>query len=310
MKSKYLYKYFINLENGKCQKKGNFIIRNDENFTQFNGNYFMYTARINNVPFYLKPIGEQNELIQPIASSQLLKHVGIATPPIFVTNDYDDFFATTQDIQNLPINTIIASKITTSDQYNIHRKMSKATDFPSYWLEKWRFIKDYKHLFLEFMTPECFDEFVSMFLIDEIRTEQDCHDDNYFLWKRPNSDKYEGIIRFDLDNVFITNGYVTSIDDFKDFLEQEYFSYDPFLHKDWKSYTDRHNDLRELLNEDILSNNNIVVLRNALEFDLPQTIKTIGKKYNMEENEINKIYTPIAMLWEYNRKHLGKDLEI
>ena len=67
---------------------------------------------------------------------------------------------------------------------------------------------------------------------------------------------------------------------------------------------------RELLEEDVLSNNNIVALHNALEFDLPKSIKETGIKYSLTEVEINEIYNPIAMLWEYNRNNLGRDLEI
>lgn len=309
--SKDIYKYFIDLENSKCQKIGNFLLRNDTDFTDEKDPIWKNsTARILNTPFHLKQTDENNEILQPIASSQLYKHCGLITPPIFITNNYDDFYQTTQNVNTIPLKTVIASKITTSKNYKIHKCMAKP-GFPSSLVEKWRFINSYKHLLLEFMTPKCFDEFVSMFLVDELRTEQDCHDDNYFLYKSPDSDKYEGFIRIDLDNVYITNKVdIFTLEDFKEFLEVKYHTYDPFLRKDWMSYEDRHKELRELLEEDILSNNNIVALHNALEFDLPKSIKKIGKKYGLTEVEINEIYNPIAMLWEYNRNNLGRDLEI
>ena len=66
--------------------------------------------------------------------------------------------------------------------------------------------------------------------------------------------------------------------------------------------------IRKLISLDKLSKGNIATLKKALRYDFPNKIKQLGEKHKVRDCDINRVYTPYAYLWEFNRDILGKEL--
>ena len=91
-------------------------------------------------------------------------------------------------------------------------------------------------------------------------------------------------------------------------MHSPYASLTPTQKEDCSTYMNRIHMLRELLDDGVLSQNNIETMIKALKHDLPKDIQFLCKKQQLPIGLKNKTYSPIARLWEYNQKELGKDL--
>ena len=158
------------------------------------------------------------------------------------------------------------------------------------------------------MTPNCLESLKNIYLIDELRTDLDRTLNNYFLYKTPQSNLYEGVIVIDLDQMNIYNYAPTTKDAFYNFLYSPYVSLTPTQKEDCCTYMNRVHMIRELLDDGVLSQNNIDTMIKALKYDLPKDIQFLCRKQKLSPSLINKTYSPIARLWEYNQKEIGKDL--
>lgn len=252
--------------------------------------------------YLVKNIGKP-QAIASVASSKMYNEVKISTPPVFLLNDSNKYSISTiqQSVYGFK-NAIITLADTDFEFAKIDKKL-----FGKF---KWQMFYDSRLIqeFLKFMTPECFEQFQNMFLVDEMRTDVDRHRKNYFLYKRPGSDKYEGIIAIDLEQMIIFNYCGTKKDDFSSFLLYPYQGATPQGASDEVCYYQRANDIRELIQDGVLSFGNINTLTNVLKYDFPKEIKLACKDACMNMRERNGIITPVSRLWEYNQKTIGKDL--
>ncbi len=241
--------------------------------------------------------------VTAISSSRLYKHAGILTPPVeFIAKKDKDIIQTLQ--QNVEgingLETILADD-------DVEYKKIQTQAFGKY---KWQLFYDERliNALLKFMTPECLTQFQNMYLVDELRTDGDKHLKNYFFYKQKESGLYEGIIAVDLDLMQIYNYCGAKQADFTNFLVYPYQTALPQQLCDSVSYKQRMIDMRQLVQDDVLSTSNIETIKNTLEFDYPKETSKVCKEAKLGYAERKEIVKPVERLWEYNRETIGKDL--
>jgi hypothetical protein len=166
-------------------------------------------------------------------------------------------------------------------------------------------LEDY---FLKYMTPGCYEQMKAIFLADELRTDIDRHVKNFFFYKKAGDYKFSGIIAIDLDEMKIYDYCGAAKGDFENFLYMPYSSMTPQQNMDYISYIERMRDMRELLDDGVVSEDNVEMLKSMLEYDFPKNIKQTCQDKKISMRDTQKITMPIERLWEYNRNTLGKDL--
>ena len=243
--------------------------------------------------------------VSSIASSKLYEKIGILTPPVSFVAKKDRYTIQTiqpnvEDVEG--VKTILANS-------DLEYKKISTRVFGKY---KWQMFYDESLVaaLLKFMTPSCLTAFKNMFLVDELRTDGDKHLKNYFFYKSKDSNKYEGIIGIDLDLMQIYNYCGSKKEDFANFLVYPYQTATPHQAYDNVSYKQRITDMRQLVQDDVLSASNINAIKSALEYDFPKEMKNACKDSKLGFGEKNEIVKPIERLWEYNRETIGRDLEM
>ena len=166
-----------------------------------------------------------------------------------------------------------------------------------------------KSSLLSFMTNDCLEQLQNVYLVDELRTDTDRRYKNFYLWKNPDSEKYEGVIAIDLDEMIILNHCCAGWYDFKNFISFDYSSTTVRQKQDNRCYKYRMDDLRELIQSGYLSDNNIDVLKKALNYDFPKEMEKLCNKRLMQGKQKKLFLDPIKQLWEYNNQTVGKELE-
>ena len=241
-----------------------------------------------------------------IASSQMYNDIGILTPKIHFVDDNNKYGTTSlqQDVSSIDfLDTTLAGSDIEYSQI-VHEFFGK---------EKWSVFYDSNlvHRLLQFMTPDCLEQLKNVFLIDELRTDVDRHTKNYFFYKTKGAEKYEGIITIDLEQMTIFfNCEGHKKDDFSNFLVMPYESATPQQKYDHICYMQRVKNIRELIQDGVLSQKNIEALKAALEHDFPADIKKAVKDKHLHGKYKKDIVDPIEYLWDYNRNTIGKDLEL
>lgn len=241
--------------------------------------------------------------ILSVASSKMYKNAGIQTPQVHLLRTDEKLLVNTIQEDVIDINGFETYLPADDVEY-------AAIDKKLYSKFKWQvfYDKGLEHLFLQFMTPECLEQLKNVFLADEMRTDVDRHVNNFFFYKRKGSDKYEGIIVIDLDQMIIYNYCGTKKDDFGDFLFYPYKTATPQIVEDNACYKQRVVDIREMIDDGVLSNENLKTMKSILQTDFPKEIKQVCKKQKLPRNFINRAVIPAERLWEYNRETIGKDL--
>ena len=149
-----------------------------------------------------------------------------------------------------------------------------------------------------------------MYLADEIRTDNDRHPGNYFLYRSPESKngKYEGVIAIDLDNVMaFKHRSLTTDTNFQHFLNSKYPSWSPHKTITSASYLERIATIKGLLHKNGLFNQNVETLRKVLNYDFPQTIKDVSNNPDLQKYQ-TEAYEAYSRIWDYSRKQLGPEL--
>ncbi len=241
--------------------------------------------------------------IASIASSRLYEKIGILTPPVYFIAKKDKYTIQTiqPNVEDLDgVKTILANN-------DLEYTKIQTRAFGKY---KWQIFYDKQLIatLLKFMTPSCLTALQNMFLVDELRTDGDKHLENYFFYKTKGSDKYEGVIGIDLDLMQIYNYCGSKKEDFANFLVYPYQTATPHQSYDYVCYKQRIADMRQLVQDDVLSTSNINAITSTLEHDFPKEIKNACKDGKLGFSERNEICKTIERLWEYNRKTIGKDL--
>ena len=289
--------YFLNLEPVQIKKElSKFNITETSDFSS------VQKTNINGSPIVIKKSSTDKGLAS-VASSRMYKKMGINTPELYLLNNKDKQITVTfqSDVSS------IAGFITTLAADSVQYKKFIQQAFGR---NKWEIFynQDLIHKLLQFMTPQCLEQFQNIYLVDELRTDNDRHTHNYFFYRTPNSDKYQGIIAIDLDNMVVYNFCNGNREDFKNFLYLPYGSATPQQSRDYICYFDRVNQLRQVLEDDVLSQENINALRNSLKFNLPKELKKACIARGLNIRERHKVVDPIKYLWEYNQNTIGKDL--
>ena len=159
---------------------------------------------------------------------------------------------------------------------------------------------------LQIMTQDCLDDIINLFLLDEIRTDVDRHYGNYFLYKSPNSQKFEGIMPIDMEEGEIC---YYSAKDFDKFVNGQYRSFLLSERIDYLSYADRLKQLRQEITKGNLPSKQIKFLRDCLNYDLPKKIKDICAIHNFNCLRNNTtLYDTTSKLWDYNHAELDEPL--
>ena len=239
-----------------------------------------------------------------VVSSQMYRQVGINTPQVCLLGTEDKKVVNTiqEDVTGIAsVETILAFYDT------LYNAKIDSVGFGRF---KWQIFYDrsIEEMFLKFMTPNCLEQLKDIFLADELRTDIDRHLENYFLVKRKGSEKYEGIIVVDLDQMIIYNYCGTGKDDFENFLMYPYASHTPQVVVDRACYKQRVVDLCELIQDGVLSDGNIETLKKILQTDFPKDLMQACKKQRLSRRVLNNVVNPVEYLWEYNNQTVGREL--
>jgi hypothetical protein len=163
---------------------------------------------------------------------------------------------------------------------------------------------------LEYITPKCLEELIALFLADELRTEVDRHDANYFFYKKPKSEKFEGIIAIDNEISDYATFRATTDEEFRRYINIPYFAYTPIgTMSEEISYKDRLKQIKSFIDSGKLTEEQVSTLRKEVLFDFPKAIREASNHPKLKAFQ-NKIYDSASRLWEYNRKELEKELSL
>ena len=243
--------------------------------------------------------------IASTAASQMYSQIGINTPAVEIFRNSTDAKSQRSTIQpDVTQNNNFEIILAKNDLEYKKIFLSFSTRY------KWQLLydMDLQEKFLSYMTPQCLDSLINMYLIDELRSDSDRHLSNYFLYKKPDSKLYEGIIAIDLDQMQIFNYAPTSKTEFTTFLTNNYTSMTPTQREDSTNFANRIYMLRELIYDGVLSSSNIETMVKALKHDFPNDVKLLCKNQKLSHKLINKTHSTISRLWDYNQNELGKDL--
>lgn len=296
-----LMHYFANLNNDNYQSNGDCILAEDEHIRPIS----ICKYDIDGNKFYSKKPRCDKYAISEIATSQMYNSIRFATPPIYIMKNSgtQQISLLSQDVNTLDDNLefAIATNIIDKDPFFKNAEYSRPTNiiFDMDVREKWQSI----------MTNECIEQFILMFLLDEIRTECDRFGRNYFFYRGKGQQKWEGVIAIDNELMYIItpsdNKFATK-EGFQSFLSLHYPSHSmtgKHVHLDYES---RIEDVKSLIYFGKLTNKQISTLKLALDFDLPKHAQTIQQKYNLQASA----HECIQRLWDYHHGSNGLSREL
>lgn len=302
-----VFKYFENLHAQNLSRNKDYFLW-DKNQTITNTATQHATSRpilkILGTKYFAKSTGQDyfNNLLSPteIGSTQMYNDLGMYTPPVYVlekANPPNNIYLISQDVNSLKgFYATIASK---SKLGKITRPFELRDD------KQWDLLynKKVQEQLLECMTPECYEQYIALFLLDEIRTECDRHTDNIFLIRSKNHKKYEGIVPIDNEFAQISYSSPKTNAEFKRFLKSNYLSYTPTQAYCDETFEHRMNALKNLLHNGKLTPLQIALIKKELCYDFPKAIKE-GSKHPKLEVACQKASDCMNRIWEY---HYSKD---
>lgn len=308
---KSVYDYFEDLDRKKLPRNKHNLIYDGK--------------RINNVPTMTEsgilthpliidgkryfPKGNNGEYsIVDIASANMYNEIGIPTPPIY----------TIEKPASGPLKQPLISLATQDVRsvqdfiFNVANDLISQKDMTGYRLltmYKWDPLYDanLQRILLKYMTRECFDQLIGLFLVDEIRSERDRHEDNYFFYKSKDAELFEGVMPIDHEMMQVLRFDLHKKDDFTNFLYTPYQTPNLFGSLDNGCYTQRVKDLKELLEDGVLTEEQIKLMKRAIQYNLPREIKRVGKNPHFKIFR-QFAYDGASRLWECHHKDLGKEL--
>lgn len=302
--TKDVYDYFERLEDKGFRRQNGVLIADErcKSVTE----HPMAIFDIDGKKYYAKSNIDETH-IQGVCASRMYNDLGIINPPITLMRIKDkehpkgNLYTLSQNVNSIPV-----YKATLASQV-LQKAFPKSMRFYS----KWDILSNnaLRSRFLKYMTPECLNQLIDIFLLDELRTDVDRHTDNYFLIKLPNEDKFSNVIPIDMDNVEILYNAPKNKGEFHQFLHRFYQTCTPTERVDHETYIERIETLRDMLSYDRLSEQQIKLLRAGVNYDFPVEIKKFCQRHNLDAY-LNSVYNPYAMLWEYLQNSLGKDLEL
>ncbi len=304
-----IYEYFEKLEDQKLERQGTCLVFDDDNIREADYNYPDYRPiSIHQVYYYIKSTFGVHSLSE-VATNKMYNSIGMPTPPTYVLKK----FRRPGDLEE--IDYVINPDIKTIPDYDfvVCKKAFGNTNIVKFInnYDKWDIFSKHqiKDFFLEYMTPECLQQLISLCLIDELRTEKDRHFSNLFLYKKKGAEKYEGIIPIDNEYTHLHDIGANTSDDFSYFVQLPYSCANPLSrYNESRSYRDRQKSMRDLIQKGLISSQQIELIKRELEFDLPSNIQNAGISSLELDCLRTSAYTSTQRLWDYNRQNIGQDL--
>jgi len=308
---KQVFDYFVNLDKIDAEREGNAIIfdADKRKQTETQSTRRIKSYDIFGVPCYMKGWKGDNSVFS-VATSQMLNDLGIINPPEnvfklkgrkiwtgnFALGSQDAFSA--QEIEVISASKSERFKSIMDDFFNGEYKWDILTN------------RSLRFRLLTIMTEDCLDDLRNMYILDELRTECDRHLGNFFFYRTPGAKKFEGIMPIDHEAGLICtvgrNGFIN-------LQHFPYVTITPSRLIDNKTYRERIDDLKDIIQEGFCEHNQIEFLKRALSYDFPEAIKNVYKKYNVTttaQNPHERLYDAISTLWEYNHTQLSDELEL
>lgn len=295
----------------KLSKEEDYYIIDDKKIisskdSKFNSKFGNTTLNICGIKYFAKNIRLKTdcELLAPteIGSTRMYNDLGIITPPANIVENpkiADKVYLATQDVESIKdYTTTIASKSKLAKIINdLH--LSFIGD------KQWNLLYNnvIQEKFLSCMTPQCFERLISLFLLDEIRTEGDRHLDNYFLIKKKGSRKYEDILPIDNEFAEVSYRKIKTKEAFKSFATTDYLSSTPTNGYCTENFLERTNSLKQLLHDGKLTPAQVNLIKKELQYDLPKTIRE-GSKHPQLIKSCQDASDCMSRIWDY---HYSKD---
>ncbi|MBQ7351274.1 MAG: hypothetical protein IJW59_00180 [Clostridia bacterium] len=309
-----VYEYFNNLENSNIPKDGAYILLTATEKDAGIKYKTIHTTKLDKHKYYIKDTSNPEMSIENITSSELFSNCGLLCPPIYLAkkdNPYTtktEYYEATEDLKSIKKFTSCYEGRIVFPRFKLREKIEKTLKSSS---DRWEDVltnPDMKEAFLHFMTEECYEQYLNMFLIDILRTEDDRHSGNYFLYKTQKiGSNFAGIIPIDLESTIISMFGIDSKDAFEQFVKDPYPSFTPRLAIQYSSHEDNIRNILEHLHKGSFSKANVSALKSALEYDFPKNYSRIADKYKANKDYCDN-FSAIKYLWEYNQETLGKEL--
>lgn len=283
----------------------NGVVYLDEDL-EYEGTKFYYDKKalyLGDSKYYAKPFNYEFSVCQ-LATDNFYDYLGFKVPQstlmctkgkqenlFVISHDAEDAYKDLPNKQHLKI--------------NIPGSYNKETF-------RWAILYDprIREEYLKIMTPECFDEFINMMLVDELHTEFDRHSRNYYFYKSNDSEKFEGIIPIDNEasNIVIAPAPRNKAR-LMSYIKEPYKAQTPFGTRDYFSYSKRIRQIQLLIQNGLLNENNIEMIRKALNDDYAERF------YQQCNNPYTQLYgdstyTPVSLLWDYARTELDKEIDL
>lgn len=309
---KNVYKYFEDLHQQDLVMKKDYLIVDGKKIPDnimSNAPFGNDTLYIGDKKFFAKdtrPISDC-QLLSPteLGSTKMYNDLGILTPPAFVIEDphSQKVYLATQDVNSLGGHTaVIASK---SQIEQVSKLCHTGDTTPWYWLSN----KALKSKLLSFMTPECYEELVSVCLLDEIRTECDRHPRNFFLIKHKGAKKFENVVPIDNEFAEIAYSSMSTKSVFDMFLNYQYYSETPLGSFVVGSFAERMDHIKKLLHDGKLTTAQISLVTKELKYDLPKAIKESSQHPQLVPN-CKEASDCMSLIWDYHYSKNGLAREL
>ncbi len=306
-----VYDYFENLDKKQLPRNKHNLIYDGEQITNVptmtDEETLTHPLVIDGTHYYTKGHNGEYSVIE-IASTNMYNAIGIPTPPIYTIEK------PAGGCQKTPVVHLATQDVRSVKDFmfSIANDLISQKDLLGYRLfskDKWEplYDGDTQKLMLKYMTRDCFEQLVGLFLVDELRSERDRHEHNYFFYKTKDSEKYEGVIPIDNEMMQVLHFDLHKKSNFDNFLATTYQTPNMLGGLDHATYNNRILDIKELLQDGMLTKAQIELLKRAIQYNLPKEVKRIGK------NPLLKTYKTFAYdatsrLWEYHQKDLGREL--
>lgn len=161
---------------------------------------------------------------------------------------------------------------------------------------------------LEYVTEECFNKIISMHLLDNLLTSADRHSNNYFMVRNKGSEKWEDIIAIDHSYLdIIDNGRIceTPAESIKEYVKAQHIFIMPMDIRAHTSHRNRIQLINKLLDGGKLADENVELIKNALEYDLIGVYDKEIHKHGLKSRELDYDRELMARIWEYNREQVA-----